>query len=299
MKVGFKTIPILFLISSLVVAGDFEESRKAMFAGDYKTAKIKIEQAAKKGHAEAQCEMGRRYRIEQKYVDALKYYKMAEKKDNACSKRELGIMYENGFGVNQDGQKAIEYFIDACKKKDILGCSFVGDMYASGENIQQNFEKAHEYYQKIWFPISKSGGSPYICGGLNKINSLEKFGSKMQENCNKGNASQCEELGRIYACQIEELNSLENIRIEVQKMCENGIPYQCEALENIDHKLQKNDIASYSKSIEKLYSKSCELGNCKACSALISMYKEGVYLSQNKFRALQISKQQCEKSDVD
>ena len=47
-----------------------------------------------------------------------------------CS--NLGVMYDNGYGVKQDSFKAVELWTKACDGGNVEGCSNLGIMYSKG-----------------------------------------------------------------------------------------------------------------------------------------------------------------------
>ena len=60
----------------------------------------------------------------------------------------LGLAYENGYGVEQDYQKAIEWYQKAAQQGLAKAQSNLGGMYANGHGVKQDYQKAIEWYQK-------------------------------------------------------------------------------------------------------------------------------------------------------
>jgi TPR repeat protein len=70
--------------------------------------------AAVQGNAEAQRKMGLMYEqgigVEQDDEEAAKWFRMAAVQGNAEAQRKMGLMYEQGIGVEQDDEEAEEWF---------------------------------------------------------------------------------------------------------------------------------------------------------------------------------------------
>ncbi|MBQ9574596.1 MAG: toll/interleukin-1 receptor domain-containing protein, partial [Synergistaceae bacterium] len=81
---------------------------------DYAKAFEYYQKAAAQGLANAQCNLGYMYRqgigIEQNYVKAMEWYEKAASQGMADAQYNLGYLYENGLGVKQDYTKAREWF---------------------------------------------------------------------------------------------------------------------------------------------------------------------------------------------
>ena len=55
-------------------------------------------------------------------------------------------MYQNGEGVEQDGNKALEWYRLAAEQNDEDAQNAIGVMYQNGEGIEQNFTEALKWY---------------------------------------------------------------------------------------------------------------------------------------------------------
>ncbi|MBM4127616.1 MAG: sel1 repeat family protein, partial [Nitrospira sp.] len=69
-------------------------------------------------------------------------------RDNAFDCFSLGLMYEDGRGVEQDLFEAEKLFRKACDKGLARGCSSLGWMYETGTGVTQDLFQATEFYRK-------------------------------------------------------------------------------------------------------------------------------------------------------
>src|SRR5690606_33202782 len=86
------------------------------------------------------------YGVDQDFEKAIDYYKHAI--DEAEAKCHLGIMYQNGYGVEQDYTKAIKFY----KKAADGGCAyakyFLGDMHERGLGVDQDSIQAKYWHDQ-------------------------------------------------------------------------------------------------------------------------------------------------------
>ncbi len=84
------------------------------------------------------------------YDKALKYFTIAAEGNYTSAMFNLGVMYYNGTGVEQDFEKAFEWFEKAAKKGRDAAMYNVGVMYARGEGVEKDYNKALEWYGKAY-----------------------------------------------------------------------------------------------------------------------------------------------------
>ena len=60
----------------------------------------------------------------------------------------LGILYDTGDGVKEDGVKAQKYFEKSCEAKTAQGCYNAGVGYYNGKRIKKNYVKSYQYLDK-------------------------------------------------------------------------------------------------------------------------------------------------------
>ena len=73
----------------------------------------------------------------------------------------LGVLYTNGQGVNQDDQKAAELYQKAYDGGEARGCLVLGLVYENGQGVKQNLSTAKQYYGKACDLGLQSGCDDY------------------------------------------------------------------------------------------------------------------------------------------
>ncbi len=88
------------------------------------------------------------YGIEQDKTKAVEWYRKAAEQGYATAQCNLGYMYENGYGIEQDKTKAVEWYRKAAEQGYAGGQCNLGYMYENGYGIEQDKTKAVEWYRK-------------------------------------------------------------------------------------------------------------------------------------------------------
>ena len=119
----------IFIIAFLIVslwAGNFEKAVKAYNSKKYNKAIEFLKLSAEEGNLNAPHNLGYMYHngkgVNQDYEQALKWYKLSAEKGNSNSQLNIGSMYDKGEGVNQNDNKAKELFGKACDGGNANGC---------------------------------------------------------------------------------------------------------------------------------------------------------------------------------
>ncbi|WP_181566363.1 tetratricopeptide repeat protein [Helicobacter monodelphidis] len=68
---------------------------------------------------------------------------MSGKSAYGCS--FLGMLYQDGRGVEVDMQTAILFYEKACALKESWACAYIGYLYYEGKDLKQDFQKSFEY----------------------------------------------------------------------------------------------------------------------------------------------------------
>ncbi|MCQ2623535.1 sel1 repeat family protein [Helicobacter pylori] len=84
----------------------------------------------------------------QDFSKARKYFEKAcELKDGGgCG--VLGVLYENGEGVEKNLTKAAQFYSKACDLKEGMGCGNLGVLYYNGDGVKRDSKKADQYFSK-------------------------------------------------------------------------------------------------------------------------------------------------------
>ena len=123
---------VLLLFSASLFAGEFEAGVDAAASGDYETALRHWRLLADAGHVDAQF--------------------------------NIGLLYDNGAGVDRDPAQAAEWYRRAAESGDRTAQSYLAEMYANGHGVERNFAEAVEWYRKA--ALQRDGAAAYNLGIL-------------------------------------------------------------------------------------------------------------------------------------
>lgn len=120
---------------------------------DYTQAVIYYERAAKYGHIKAMANLGNLYYnglgVEQNLPEALRYFQKAAEKESPAAINSLGVMYLRGEGgLPKDLKTAFLYFSRAAYYGDETAYNNLGNMYFNGIYVKEDKAKAFSYYLK-------------------------------------------------------------------------------------------------------------------------------------------------------
>lgn len=135
-----------------VQANDLEQGRAAISTGDYATALRLLAPLAKKGNPEAQNAMGVLYSngwgVNQDYGQALQWFRKAADQGEPKAQYNLGRMYDQGQGVAKDYGEAVKWYRRSAERGYAQGQSILGAMYAAGDGVPKDYGEAMRWYRK-------------------------------------------------------------------------------------------------------------------------------------------------------
>ena len=121
-----KLIVSLGLILTLSFGATLDEGLKAVNKGDYKTALQIFEELSYKNNAKAKYNLGVMYEngygVKQDYLKAKEWWEKAAAKGHADAQNNIGFLYHNGKGVKQDKKVAKKWYGESCDGGDQVGC---------------------------------------------------------------------------------------------------------------------------------------------------------------------------------
>ena len=119
---------------------------------EYEKAVEFYQKAADKGYTNAQYNLGVMYDngwgVRQDYIKAVELYQKAADQGNADALSNLGVMYESGQSVKQDYKKAVELFEEAAAQGNAFAQINLGEMYVAGKGVKKDYVKARELFKK-------------------------------------------------------------------------------------------------------------------------------------------------------
>ena len=132
----------LILMTACVVhvnAGPIEDAVAAYKKGDYVTAFRLFCPLATKGEAAAQHHLGlmyyNGYLVQQTYAEALTWFRRAANQGYALSQSNLAMMYKRGHGVAQDHVEAAKWYRRAAQQGLSAAQNNLGLIYAKGQGV--------------------------------------------------------------------------------------------------------------------------------------------------------------------
>lgn len=80
--------------------------------------------------------------------EAVKLWLAAAEKGDAESQAVVGILYDEGLGLQQDAEKAVKWYRKAAERGVAMAQYNLAYCYEFGEGVEQDWEKAREWYAK-------------------------------------------------------------------------------------------------------------------------------------------------------
>lgn len=118
-------------------------------AGPYSDSDIAdAAELAKLGDAEAQANLGIMLASRGEYAKAANWYKLAANAGIATAAYNLGTLYFNGQGFQQDYAEAYKWFSQAARRKNAYAEFQLGIMYFTGQGVPRDPTKELSWYEK-------------------------------------------------------------------------------------------------------------------------------------------------------
>jgi TPR repeat protein len=129
----------------------FKEGVDAVRRGDFKVALQEIKPLAERGHLKAQFYLGvmyaNGYGVEQDDTEAVKWYARAAEQNDARAQYSLGIMYAEGKGgLERDYTEAVQWYRLAAAQGLARAMNNLGAMYEFGAGAPRDLGKAYAWY---------------------------------------------------------------------------------------------------------------------------------------------------------
>ncbi|MBQ4834966.1 tetratricopeptide repeat protein [Pseudoalteromonas luteoviolacea] len=131
-----------------------------------------------RGYKECAFELGYLYhRSKPNTQQALRWYQVAAKNGSRDALNNLGMMYNNGDGVDIDYSRAKSYFEQAVELGSRLSFGNLGSLYELGKGVEQDYDKAVYWYQK--------GVDRQDAQSMHNLGTLYSLGSGVEKNREK------------------------------------------------------------------------------------------------------------------
>lgn len=147
---------ILLLVSFSMSVGfvfaNTNDCYTSYWADEWQKAFVQCSTAAVNGDSEAQKNLGWLYQngkgVNQDHAEAARWYAAAANQGNAAAQSNLGIMYYYGTGVALNYSEAARLFTAASDQGNVTAQRSLGIMYSKGEGVYQSFTLATYLFQK-------------------------------------------------------------------------------------------------------------------------------------------------------
>lgn len=137
---------------TLTPAQMFEKGNDAYHSQNYAEAVNWFRKAADQGYVGAQYGLGVMYEngygVDQDYAEAVRWYRKAADQGDAFAQCNVGYMYSNGYGVNQNYAEAVSWLRKAADQGNAFAQFNLGYMYDEGEGVDQDYAEAVSWYRK-------------------------------------------------------------------------------------------------------------------------------------------------------
>lgn len=148
----------LLLAAPAAAAADFEAGVAAARAGDYQGARREWQPLAEAGHRDAQFNLGLLYEnglgVEADGAIAARWHRRAAEQDDRTAQAYLGEMYAKGLGVPRDDTEVFLWYRRAAERGHSSAQYNVGLFYAYGRGVAPNDVQAY-----AWLTVAQENGA--------------------------------------------------------------------------------------------------------------------------------------------
>lgn len=138
---------------------DFEAGVAAARAGDYATALREWRPLAESGNRDAQFNLGLLYEnglgIDRDGAEAARWYRLAAEQNDRTAQAYLGEMYAQGLGVERDDIEALRWYKTAAERGHAPSQYNVGLFFATGRGVAPSDVQA-----AAWITVAHENGAP-------------------------------------------------------------------------------------------------------------------------------------------
>ena len=94
--------------------------------------------------------------IEKQLLQAKEWFLKAAAQNNAVAQTNIGTLYEDGHGVQQDYKQAMEWYLKAAAQKHIFAQYFIAKLYNDGLGVKKNKNEAEKWNKRAADNVSSS-----------------------------------------------------------------------------------------------------------------------------------------------
>jgi tetratricopeptide (TPR) repeat protein len=208
-------------------------------------ARIKVEQVARpvpdplqelRDHAAGRSNQGLALYNQKRYVEALPLFQKACDGENLIGCYNLGVLYANGQGVDQDYARARSLYQKACDGGLVSSCTGLGYLFSNGQGAPPDYAQARALFQRAC-----DGGDMLGCHNLGALyqngqgvaRDYAHARALYQQACEKSFLSSCFSLGLLYQYGQGGARDTAQARASYKKACDGGFEQACLYLRNL------------------------------------------------------------------
>jgi uncharacterized protein len=151
-SIAFVTCVLVLVAVDVAAAGSYEDGLAADRRGEHLEALHLFREAADRGDAQAQFNLGRMFShgegVPVDYGAALSWYRKAASQGNAGAQFSLGLMYQLGQGVPRDIAEAMGWYLKAAQQGYASAQVNLAAIYSKGSDAPENDAAAAMWYRK-------------------------------------------------------------------------------------------------------------------------------------------------------
>lgn len=191
---AFSFLSFFFLaLTGTAFADQFEEAKAAYDRGRYAKALELFRPLAKTGDAAAQNNLGVIYAngqgVNQNYAEAAKWFRKAAEQGIADAQSNLGGLYYKGSGVPKDYTEAGKWYTKAAEQGHVTAQGRLGEMHLLGRGVEKNLSEARNWLNRAldWYESAvQSDRSPVTLGNTSYFRLLAGRFDKAEEAAREG-----------------------------------------------------------------------------------------------------------------
>jgi TPR repeat protein len=215
---------------------------------------------------------------------------------DACS--DLGLLFEQGNGVGEDGARATALFTRACDAGSPLGCANLGLLFEGGLGVAKDEAHAAALYTKACDAGNTSGCSflAFLLGeGRGVAKDEARSMALFTKACDGGDGRSCLNLGSLFERGRGVTKDEARAAPFYVKACDAGIMDGCSFLASLLEE-GRGGLAKDEAHAATLYTRACDAGFAPACSWLGVLFEQGRGVSKEEARAATLYTRACDGS---
>jgi TPR repeat protein len=207
---------------------------------------------------------------------------------SSCNK--AGNFYDYGLAGQIDKQKAASYYMKGCELNHSTACNNIGSAYMTGEGVVKNLSLSETYLNKAL----QLGYNAY--NNLGFLSEMKGDDAKAEayytQGCNLKDATACTNLAGLY----KEQKKYTKAYNQYIKACNLTNANACNAASIMIYKKLVN-VPNANAAMFKLDSNSCEMNNKTGCANLAFDYEKGIGTPADTKKAKKFYKKACKLGD--